>query len=109
MPERPADIAELRARQRKRMAAIRKLNARYVGRPFPRRAAETWNGSFASWTRQRSSSLSSEPDARRMAETDRLRLARPGRRVAPAVSAVSVAAVDAAAAPPRTTWRRRLV
>ena len=25
------------------MAAIRKLNARYAGRPFPKRAAETWN------------------------------------------------------------------
>jgi hypothetical protein len=43
MPERPAAIAELRARQRKRVAAIRKLNARYAGRPFPKRAAETWN------------------------------------------------------------------
>jgi hypothetical protein len=41
--ERPAAIAELRARQRKRVAAIRKLNARYAGRPFPKRAAETWN------------------------------------------------------------------
>jgi hypothetical protein len=43
MPERPGAIAELRARQRKRVAAIRKLNARYAGRPFPKRAAETWN------------------------------------------------------------------
>jgi hypothetical protein len=42
-PERPAAIAELRARQRKRVAAIRKPNARYVGRPFPKRAAERWN------------------------------------------------------------------
>jgi hypothetical protein len=25
------------------VAAIRKLNARYAGRPFPERAAETWN------------------------------------------------------------------
>jgi hypothetical protein len=41
--EGPAAIAELRARQRKRVAAIRKLNARYVGRPFPKRAAERWN------------------------------------------------------------------
>jgi hypothetical protein len=41
-PERPAAIVELRARQRKRVAAIRKLNARYAGRPFPRRAAEKW-------------------------------------------------------------------
>jgi hypothetical protein len=41
--EGPAAIAELRARQRKRVAAIRKLNARYAGRPFPKRAAETWN------------------------------------------------------------------
>jgi hypothetical protein len=43
MSERPATIAGLRARQRKRVAAIRKLNARYAGRPFPKRAAETWN------------------------------------------------------------------
>jgi hypothetical protein len=43
MPERPGAIAGLRARQRKRVAAIRKLNARYAGRPFPKRAAETWN------------------------------------------------------------------
>jgi|Tabmets5t2r1_1033131.scaffolds.fasta_scaffold134044_1 hypothetical protein len=43
MPERPGAIAELRARQRKRVAAIRKLNARYAGRPFPQRAAERWN------------------------------------------------------------------
>jgi hypothetical protein len=43
MPEGPAAIAELRARQRKRVAAIRKLNARYAGRPFPKRAAATWN------------------------------------------------------------------
>jgi hypothetical protein len=42
-PARPATIAELRARQRKRVAAIRKLNARYAGRPFPKRAADTWN------------------------------------------------------------------
>ena len=42
-PERPAAIAELRARQRKRVAAIRRLNARYAGQPFPRRAAEKWN------------------------------------------------------------------
>jgi hypothetical protein len=39
----PAAVAELGARQRKRVAAIRKLNARYAGRPFPKRAAETWN------------------------------------------------------------------
>jgi hypothetical protein len=25
------------------VAAIRKLNARYAGRPFPERAAKTWN------------------------------------------------------------------
>jgi hypothetical protein len=43
MPERPAAIAELRARQRKRVAAIRKLNARYAGRAFPQHAAEKWN------------------------------------------------------------------
>jgi len=42
-PERPPAIAELRARQRKRVAAIRKLNARYAGKAFPRRAAERWN------------------------------------------------------------------
>jgi hypothetical protein len=41
-PERPAAIAELRALQRKRVAAIRKLNARYAGRAFPKRAAEKW-------------------------------------------------------------------
>ena len=38
-----AAIAQLRAAQRKRVAAIRKLNARYAGQPFPRRAAERWN------------------------------------------------------------------
>jgi hypothetical protein len=42
-PEPPAAIAELRAEQRKRVAAIRKLNARYAGQPFPKRAAEKWN------------------------------------------------------------------
>jgi hypothetical protein len=31
------------AQQRKRVAAIRKLNARYAGQGFPRRAAEKWN------------------------------------------------------------------
>jgi hypothetical protein len=36
-------IGELRARPRKRVAAIRKLNARYAGQAFPRRAAEKWN------------------------------------------------------------------
>jgi hypothetical protein len=41
--EEPATIGELRARQRKRVAAIRKLNARYAGQPFPRRATEKWN------------------------------------------------------------------
>jgi hypothetical protein len=41
--EEPATIGELRARQRKRVAAIRKLNARYAGQPFPKRAAEKWN------------------------------------------------------------------
>jgi hypothetical protein len=40
---RPAAIEELRARQRKRLAAIRKLNDRYAGQPFPKRAAEKWN------------------------------------------------------------------
>jgi hypothetical protein len=43
MPERSGAIAELRARQRERVATIRKLNARYAGQPFPKRAAETWN------------------------------------------------------------------
>ena len=41
--EGPAAIEELRARQRKRLAAIRKLNDRYAGQPFPKRAAEKWN------------------------------------------------------------------
>jgi len=41
--EGPSAIGELRARQRKRVAAIRKLNARYAGRAFPKRAAERWN------------------------------------------------------------------
>jgi hypothetical protein len=36
-------IRELRARQRKRVAAIRKLNARYAGRTFPKREAEKWD------------------------------------------------------------------
>ena len=36
-------IRELRARQRKRVAVIRKLNARHAGRTFPKRAAEKWN------------------------------------------------------------------
>jgi len=39
----PAAIAELRARQRKRVAAIRKLRARYAGGAFPKRATEKWN------------------------------------------------------------------
>jgi hypothetical protein len=39
----PAAIGKLRAAQRKRVAAIRKLNARYAGRAFPKRAAERWN------------------------------------------------------------------
>jgi hypothetical protein len=41
--EGPAAIPELRARQRRRVAAIRKLNARYAGQAFPKRAAERWN------------------------------------------------------------------
>jgi hypothetical protein len=41
--EGPAAIAELRAQQRKRVAAIRKINSRYAGQRFPRRAAEKWN------------------------------------------------------------------
>ena len=41
--EGPAAIAKLRAAQRKRVASIRKLNARYAGQAFPRRAAERWN------------------------------------------------------------------
>jgi hypothetical protein len=36
-------IMELRARQRKRVAAIRKLNARYAGRTFPKREAAKWD------------------------------------------------------------------
>jgi|Tabmets5t2r1_1033131.scaffolds.fasta_scaffold179130_1 hypothetical protein len=43
MPEPSAAIGELRARQRKRVAAIRKLNGCYAGRAFPKRAAEKWN------------------------------------------------------------------
>jgi hypothetical protein len=39
----PRAIRELRARQRKRVAAIRKLNARYAGRTFPKRGAEKWD------------------------------------------------------------------
>jgi hypothetical protein len=41
--EGPAAMGELRAEQRKRVAAIRKLNARYVGQTFPKRATEKWN------------------------------------------------------------------
>ena len=41
--EGPAAIGKLRAAQRKRVDAIRKLNARYAGQAFPRRAAERWN------------------------------------------------------------------
>jgi len=41
--EGPAAIGELRARQRKRVAAIRKLNARYAGQPFPKRATVKWD------------------------------------------------------------------
>jgi hypothetical protein len=41
--EGPAAIEELRGRQRKRVAAIRKLNARYAGQAFPKRASERWN------------------------------------------------------------------
>jgi hypothetical protein len=39
----PRAISQLRARQRKRVAAIRKLNARYAGQTFPKRGAEKWN------------------------------------------------------------------
>jgi hypothetical protein len=42
-PEGPAAIGELRAQQRKRVAAIRKLNARYAGQTFPKRATEKWD------------------------------------------------------------------
>jgi hypothetical protein len=42
-PEGSPTIGELRAQQRKRVAAIRKLNARYAGQAFPMRAAEKWN------------------------------------------------------------------
>jgi hypothetical protein len=41
--EGPAAIGELRAQQRKRVAAIRKLNARYAGQAFPKRATEKWD------------------------------------------------------------------
>jgi hypothetical protein len=40
--ERPA-IEELRAQQQKRVAAIRKLRARYAGQAFPKRATAKWN------------------------------------------------------------------
>jgi hypothetical protein len=36
-------IGQLRARQRKRVAAIQELNARYAGQMFPKRKAEKWN------------------------------------------------------------------
>jgi hypothetical protein len=36
-------ITQLRARQRKRVAAIRKLSDRYAEQPFPKRKAEKWN------------------------------------------------------------------
>jgi hypothetical protein len=39
----PRTIRDLRARQRKRVAAIRKLNARYAGRTFPKREAAKWD------------------------------------------------------------------
>jgi hypothetical protein len=39
----PRAIRELRARQRKRVAVIRKLNARHAGQTFPKRATEKWN------------------------------------------------------------------
>jgi hypothetical protein len=38
-----AAVGKLRAVQRKRVAAIRRLNARYAGRAFPQRATEKWN------------------------------------------------------------------
>jgi hypothetical protein len=38
-----AAVGKLRAAQRKRVAAIRKLNDRYAGQAFPKRAAEKWN------------------------------------------------------------------
>jgi hypothetical protein len=43
MPRGSAAIGELRVQQRKRVAAIRKLNARYAGHTFPKRATEKWN------------------------------------------------------------------
>jgi hypothetical protein len=39
----PAAIGKLRAAQQKRVAAIRRLNARYAGQAFPKHAAEKWN------------------------------------------------------------------
>jgi hypothetical protein len=39
----PRAIRQLRARQRKRVAAIRKLSDRYAEQPFPKRKAEKWN------------------------------------------------------------------
>jgi hypothetical protein len=41
--EGPAAIEKLRAAQRKRVAAIRKLNARYACQALPKRATERWN------------------------------------------------------------------
>jgi hypothetical protein len=41
--EASAAVGKLRAAQRKRVAAIRKLNARYAGQAFPKRATERWN------------------------------------------------------------------
>jgi hypothetical protein len=41
--EGPAAIGRLRAAQRKRVDTIRKLNARYAGQVFPKRAAERWD------------------------------------------------------------------
>lgn len=38
-----ATVGKLRAAQRKRVAAIRKLNARHAGQAFPTRAIEKWN------------------------------------------------------------------
>ena len=42
-PQAEGAIEQLRAAQRKRVAAIRKLNARYAGQSFPKRAAVKWN------------------------------------------------------------------
>ena len=61
--EGPAAIAQLRAARRKRVAAIRKLNARYAGQALPSVRPRGGTGSGASSTRLRNSSRSCESAA----------------------------------------------